>query len=469
MRDSVFGLQTKPTFKEAPFPDKDLALKLVNLYFEHANPQLPILHRGEFMTLLERVYSTPAHKRTPREAYLLNIVFAIGSGIILDTSGSEHDPRTRGDSEQVHPPPRKARHTTAQHQPEEYHSSAIVHLENFLGSSTAAGDSPESPGGGLEELQAVLLLAGFALLRPVAPGLWYIAGVAMRLAIDLGLHHEDGTETSTASSLLNDIGASKAELGPHSVDRKEAGRRQWVRDLRRRLWWSAYSLDRLVSFCVGRPFGITDQVVTTAFPSLLDDRYITTSGFLEGPGQALAPSAKFVAHHYFRLRLLQSEILQVLQYQSAQRAHAANSAETNNFMYTNLPSPFLSKFTSFGQWRKDVDCRLWEWKESAPSQQDAGVQFSPLFFELNYWLAVIMLYRQGLTTPAALAHDVTSLDDGIGSPGNIHAEEEGEEEFVYLKIAEAGQRVLKLYRQLHRVHLVNYTYLSTHHLFMAGK
>jgi len=39
---------------------------------------------------------------------------------------------------------------------------------------------------------------------------------------------------------------------------------------------------------------------------------------------------------------------------------------------------------------------------------------------------------------------------------------------VFLKVAEAGQKVLKLYRQLHRIHLVNYTFLATHHLFMAG-
>jgi hypothetical protein len=39
---------------------------------------------------------------------------------------------------------------------------------------------------------------------------------------------------------------------------------------------------------------------------------------------------------------------------------------------------------------------------------------------------------------------------------------------VFLKVAEAGQKVLRLYRQLHRVRLVNYTFLATHHLFMAG-
>ena len=65
----------------------------------------------------------------------------------------------------------------------------MVHLEAFL-SSTPADDPLDS----LEELQAVLLLAGFALLRPVAPGFWYITGVATRLAVDLGLHYEEGTD-----------------------------------------------------------------------------------------------------------------------------------------------------------------------------------------------------------------------------------------------------------------------------------
>jgi len=43
-----------------------------------------------------------------------------------------------------------------------------------------------------------------------------------------------------------------------------------------------------------------------------------------------------------------------------------------------------------------------------------------------------------------------------------------DEDHVFLKCAEAGQNTLKLYRQLHRQRVVNYTYLATHHLFMAG-
>lgn len=270
MRDSFFGLQTKPTIRQAPFPDRELGSRLVELYFEHANPQIPILHRGEFMEMFERVYASGERNRTSRESYMLNIVFAIGAGIILGSSDTEDSPTSDNSRSptrsRLSPPSSKKRRLAGhQHQPEEYHASAIVHLENFLG-STPAADRPDGFGGGLEELQAVLLLAGFALLRPVAPGLWYIVGVAVRLGVDLGLHYEDGvgidgsgSEDQTAGksefkSEGNGTATGAGSASPTKVDAKERGRRQWVRDLRRRLWWCVYSLDRLVSTCVGRPF-----------------------------------------------------------------------------------------------------------------------------------------------------------------------------------------------------------------------
>ena len=282
MRDSFFGLHTKPTFRQAPFPDRELGSRLVELYFEHANPQIPILHRGEFMDMFNRVYANGERHRTSRESYMLNIVFAIGAGIILGSSDADDSPTSDGsvspNASRASPPHAKRRRLAGQqHQPEEYHASAIVHLENFLGSSPAA-DRPDGFGGGLEELQAVLLLAGFALLRPVAPGLWYIVGVAVRLGVDLGLHYEDGVGIDGSGS--EDHAVGRADLKTDSedtsstapgsastarIDAKERGRRQWVRDLRRRLWWCVYSVDRLVSTCVGRPF-VSNPILAFPFP-----------------------------------------------------------------------------------------------------------------------------------------------------------------------------------------------------------
>jgi hypothetical protein len=203
------------------------------------------------------------------------------------------------------------------------------------------------------------------------------------------------------------------------------------------------------------------------FPSLLDDAYITTAGFSSPAGGSITPSYKFVAHHYIRLRLLQSEILQVLQHQQAQQARATGNFGLNPYMHTDLQSPFLSRFESFWAWRMDIDRRLLEWKDSAPTKEEIGVQFSTEFLELNYWQAVIMLYRQSLTVPPMLAGEYSTSDE-VSSPSLVNIEERDDEERVFMKVAEAGQRVLRIYRQLHRVHLVNYTFLATHHLFMAG-
>ncbi|KAI0387686.1 hypothetical protein F5Y04DRAFT_9707 [Hypomontagnella monticulosa] len=444
MRDSFFGLHTRPTIRPAEFPPRDLAIKLVELYFQHANPQIPVLHREDFMQLFERAYAEENRVRGPKELYMLNMVYAIGGGIIMDAQTASA--KVAGEEKK-------------QAQPEEYHASAVVHLEACLSNS----------GGGLEELQAVLLLANFALLRPVPPGLWYIVGVAVRLAVDLGLHYEDGKDVefdlskSSAKAKVDETGDK-----PQEAYLRERGRREYIRDLRRRLWWCTYSFDRLVSTCVGRPFGVSDQVITTEFPSLLDDRYITPAGLGFGGRPAEGePTYKIVAKHYFRLRLLQSEILQVLQYQQTQMARYNGQNTRNDYMHTQLPSPFLHRFDSFRNWRRNIDERLYEWKNSAPTKQDSGVAFSPEFLELNYWQAIIMLYRQSLSVPAMFEGEYNTSKE-VNSPSIYAAESREDEERVYVKVAEAGQKILRLYRQLHLMGLVNYTYLATHHLFMAG-
>ncbi|RYP02967.1 hypothetical protein DL764_005493 [Monosporascus ibericus] len=409
MRDSFFGLHTKPTIHPAPFPDREIAEKLVNLYFEHANPQIPVIHRCDFMKMFELAYADEGRVRGPKELYVLNMVFAIGGGIIMDGQAQSNRAGDEGKK---------------QAQPEEYHASAIVHLEACLGSS----------GGGLEELQAVLLLANFALLRPVPPGLWYIVGVAVRLAVDLGLHYEDGKDVEFDFS--EPTGAVKTEGAtekPREALLREKGRH---------------------------------QVITTEFPSILDDRYITPAGFT-GPPPDGEPSYKMVAKHYFRLRLLQSEILQVLQYQQAQIARRQGQNLRNEYMHTDLRLPFLQKFDSFRSWRRNIDERLYEWKNSAPTKKETGVAFSPEFLELNYWQAIIMLYRQSLSVPSMFEGEYNTSKE-VNSPSVYTAEQQEDEERVYLKVAEAGQKILRLYRQLHVMGLVNYTYLATHHLFMAG-
>ena len=78
-----------------------------------------------------------------------------------------------------------------------------------------------------------------------------------------------------------------------------------------------------------------------------------------------------------------------------------------------------------------------------------------------------MLYRQSLSVPTMFEGEYNTSKE-VNSPSVYTAEQQEDEERVYLKVAEAGQKILRLYRQLHLQGRVNYTYLATHHLFMAG-
>lgn len=466
-RESFFGLCIKSNVNYAPFPDKELGIRLANFYFEHANPQFPILHRGEFMGLLERADASTDQPRSPLSLYMLNMVFAIGAGIIVEASPSpDHTASVNRHRQDPVSDTLKKPATGQPRHPEEYHASAMMHLESYLGSEPSR-DRTRGLVVRLEELQAVLLLAGLALLRPIAPGLWYIDGVAMRLAIDLGLYSEEETglhENRDGPSLTKVDGAGLRLAPSPLIEPREPGRQEWTRGLRRRLWWCTYSIDRLVSTCVGRPCGIMDQVITTEFPSVLDDADITVVGFRTRSEDYVKPTHKRLFHHYIRLRLLQSEILQVLHANQAQKLRASDRSRNDSCLWSSFPSPFLQGFPSFDFWRRDIHRRLLDWKEGAPLQQDIGVQFPVELLELDYLQAVMMLYRPALNVLVSfLDYSRDPVSPMPISPGGDEDETEN-----FLQLAEASQMVLNLYRRLHRAHLVTYTFLAIFHLFRAG-
>lgn len=143
------------------------------------------------MEVFHRLYSIDQEIRFSQDLYLLNVVCAISVGLIFNTKsdvqGYEEE-RQNSHNRSFASCPQKRQNLFQDYQAEEYHASAVAYLEDFLGSWQSS-----SGFGGLEKLQVVLLFASFALIRPVTPDLLYIIGVAMRLAIDLEMHYEDGT------------------------------------------------------------------------------------------------------------------------------------------------------------------------------------------------------------------------------------------------------------------------------------
>jgi hypothetical protein len=415
IRESLSAPQAAKPDADCPgLPERIVAEKLIDCYFEYANPQMPALSKVEFMELFYRTYS--GDDRSPRTLYFLHIVFAIGAGITFDDRASANSDLSARSV-------KRRRVSSRQCQPLDYHASAIKCLELSL-------ESCDDRFCKLQELQAVILLAHFALLQPVAPGPAHLTEVAVRTAVNMDLYCEDETDAGFTDESRNH------RLATHQ-DRAQ--------DLRRRLWWCAYSLDRMITPYIGRPFSISDQVVTAEFPSMMDEHIPRGE-----------PRSKHITHHYFKLRQLQSEIHEVLQYQLA-RAKASNKSNA----CVNA-SPSFRSFESFHSWRRDVNRRLDEWKRGIPDQR-AGVCFPVVLLELDYWQTINLLYRQNIGVPAKLDEMMPATD-----PARCSADEAHLEDSVCLKVAEASGKVLQLYRLMHHVRLVNYTYLAAHSIFLAG-
>ncbi|KAF5015378.1 hypothetical protein F66182_13314, partial [Fusarium sp. NRRL 66182] len=97
--------------------------------------------------------------------------------------------------------------------PEKFYMTAIQHV--------AAACETRST----QNIEAMLLLVIYHLRSATSHGLWYMIGLAMRTCIDLGLHRK----------------SSETKLDSYTVQ------------LRRRLFWTVYYLERAIALSLGRP------------------------------------------------------------------------------------------------------------------------------------------------------------------------------------------------------------------------
>jgi hypothetical protein len=102
--------------------------------------------------------------------------------------------------------------------PEMHYNAALTHLNEILQFHDT------------RSIITLLLLAIYCLRAPGGPGAWTYIGLAMRICIDLGLHRR----------------TRKKRLDVET-------------EMRKRIFWTCYFLDRQVSIVLGRPFAISDH------------------------------------------------------------------------------------------------------------------------------------------------------------------------------------------------------------------
>jgi Fungal specific transcription factor domain len=95
----------------------------------------------------------------------------------------------------------------------------------------------------VHNIQAMTLLVLYNLRSPSNSGKWHMIGLAMRTCVDLGLHREAHYAKTT----------------------------RYEGQLRRRLFWSVYFLERVIAVSLGRPYSLADRDIDVTLPLEIDD------------------------------------------------------------------------------------------------------------------------------------------------------------------------------------------------------
>jgi hypothetical protein len=241
----VSTLKELPKFEPAPLPPRYTAMPLIQKYLDQIFVILPFFSETEFMTSMSSVYQESGRQATPFDHYCFLMVLAIAAAANSKVKGDESN---------------KMAHR--------YVSAALECAEVVLHPGSRAG------------LQAMLFLLQYSLLDPEHFDSWYLTGMAARVVVDLGLHQELPPESKTSKGLL---------------------------DMRRRLFYCVYAVDRQVSTALERTFSFTDDSASDVY--LPSSSSTTSSGSHRSSSQIFSRSLE-PSLFLFDIRRVQSALYQ---------------------------------------------------------------------------------------------------------------------------------------------------------------
>ncbi|KAE8353058.1 hypothetical protein BDV28DRAFT_165200 [Aspergillus coremiiformis] len=199
--------------KGAEPPNDEMGSRIMNTYLTQLHTRYPFLDKRELWRLHEARWRLVKAKREELSKaekfgiFQLYIVYAIGATFLQLSERYSYTP------------------------PERFYMTALQQVSAMCEARS------------IENIKAMTLLVVYHLRAAFSQGVWYMIGLAMRTAIDLGLHRK----------------ANEANLDPFTAQ------------LRRRLFWTVYYLERVVSMSLGRPFSIADRNIDLPLPLDVDD------------------------------------------------------------------------------------------------------------------------------------------------------------------------------------------------------
>ncbi|KAH8705919.1 fungal-specific transcription factor domain-containing protein [Talaromyces proteolyticus] len=355
---------------------------LIETYFHKVHSRYPFLDRSSFYERLNRQKITSSDAQNhASELFILYMVCAVGSRVV-----------------KLHP------EIAESASPEIYFAKALRYID--------AATTQQS----LLRIQALLLLAIYLLRTPGSVsnlGSWHIIGLAVRCAVEMGLHRNFRGQQGKNHSL-------------YSIE------------VRRRTFWSAYILDRAVSLTLGRPFALAEHDIDVALPLDIDDtttdENVIKLAQQNGATGTFSTLSSFI--HMCRLRRIESKI-----------QHEIFGAGDEIFI------PDSSYDEKIDLLRRMLD----SWREVIPVQPNCELQGgrgysiydTKEFLNIQYSKALRMLLQPRITTTRYSPNDDKTA-------------------FYFSLSARAAGDICQYYKTLHQRRPLGWNLLALHSIFMAG-
>ncbi|CAK7233194.1 Rac GTPase-activating protein BCR/ABR [Sporothrix eucalyptigena] len=240
---------TSPTSALSPLAPDGLARRLVDAYFRNVNRAYPFVDRARVLRDLETAADNESSPTAPSgaNATLLYLIMAIGCTTLQRAGQITPDVASK------------------------FHVDYAAIVQECFGFG-----HEES----LVSVQILVLLALYSLFDPDGASAWSvgsIVGVVARQAVLLGLSRRLPVDDPTTN-----VGIAV--------------------ELRHRLFWSIYILDRMMAASLGQPVALVDDNIDVPLPSLTIDEFAS-------PERTRAASVLQTSRHVIQLRQLEDRIL----------------------------------------------------------------------------------------------------------------------------------------------------------------
>ncbi|KAL1864490.1 hypothetical protein VTK73DRAFT_5861 [Phialemonium thermophilum] len=232
--------------------------RLVHAYFSNVNRAYPFIDRAKVLHTLESCGNPLQRGSSDADATILYLVMAIGYTTIQRAGQIAEDAAAAP-----------------------FHVAYKDILREFLCEDN------------IESLQILVLLALYSLFDPAGVSPWSIVGVVSRQAVLLGVTRKASEEASLSAQEI---------------------------ELRHRLYWSVYVLDRMVAASLGLPMALTDDQADVPLPGLTIEEFTSSD-------RASHATLLQTSRHVIRLRQLEDRILRQIHFRKPSEACTLTHAD----------------------------------------------------------------------------------------------------------------------------------------------